>query len=198
MKKNKKKETEYHGVKEIARRANVSIATVDRVLHNRQGVSAATKKKIKSIIKELDYQPNILASRLASRKMFNIAALIPRVSAETNFWQAPLNGIKGAEGAIKEYGIKVDLYFFDLENRKSFEEQAKLILQHGTDGILLAPSFTNEAIQLTASCRERKIPYVLIDSNIPDQDGLCYIRSSSFPEWLSKWPVDEFYFRHQK
>ena len=45
------------GVKEIARKANVSIATVDRVLHNRSGVSEDTKKKINEIIKKYNYQP---------------------------------------------------------------------------------------------------------------------------------------------
>ena len=47
---------ELVGVKEIARRANVSIGTVDRVLHNRTGVSKKTKHKILEIIKELDYE----------------------------------------------------------------------------------------------------------------------------------------------
>jgi LacI family transcriptional regulator len=171
----KKKKSEYHGVKEIARRANVSIATVDRVIHNRLGVSSTTKKKINGIIKELNYKPNILASRLASREIFNFAVLIPKISAETDFWRAPLNGIRRAEAAINEYGIKIDVYFFDLNDRKSFEEQSKLILKNNPDGILLAPSFTDEAIQFTTSCRERNIPYVLIDSNIPNQEALCYI-----------------------
>ncbi|HTI90192.1 MAG TPA: substrate-binding domain-containing protein [Puia sp.] len=175
MKGSKKNKTEQNGVKEIARRANVSIATVDRVLHNRTGVSAATQKKIHAIIKELNYQPNILARRLASRDVFNFAVLIPKVSAETDFWQAPLNGIKRAEASISEYGIKIDLYFFDINDRKSFEVQSKLILKNAPDGILLAPSFINEAIEFTTACRERNLPYVLIDSNIPNQEGLCYI-----------------------
>lgn len=175
MKKTKKSASEYHGVKEIARRANVSIATVDRVLHNRQGVSATTKEKIDRIIKELNYQPNLIASRLASRKTFNIAALIPKVSAETDFWQAPLNGIQNAKATIKEYGIHVEVYFFDLENRKSFEKQANLLLEQDIDGILMAPSFINESIQFAAACRKKQIPFVLIDSNIPGQEGLCYI-----------------------
>jgi LacI family transcriptional regulator len=65
----KKRVNELTGVKEIARRANVSIATVDRVLHNRKGVSKQTKEKILSIIEELNYEPNLLAQRLASRKI---------------------------------------------------------------------------------------------------------------------------------
>ncbi|MBS1669324.1 MAG: substrate-binding domain-containing protein [Bacteroidetes bacterium] len=175
MKKGKKKITENHGVKEIARRANVSIATVDRVLHNRVGVSETTKQKINEIIKELNYQPNILARRLASRVTFTFAVLIPKVSDETDFWAAPLYGVKKAERAIKEYGVKIDVYFFDINDRKSFEERSKFILKKKPDGILLAPSFINEAIQFTSICDKRNIPYVLIDSNIPNQEGLCYI-----------------------
>ena len=83
------KESLQTGVKEIARRANVSIGTVDRVLHNRTGVSKMTKHKILAIMKELDYQPNILARRLASKKVLRFASLIPAISSETEFWDAP-------------------------------------------------------------------------------------------------------------
>jgi LacI family transcriptional regulator, galactose operon repressor len=196
MKGKNQKNKEYPGVKAIARRANVSIATVDRVLHNRPGVSTATKKKIEAIIKELNYQPNILASRLASRKIYNFAVLIPKVSPDTDFWEAPLNGIKRAKESVEEYGIKVTLYFFDLNDRKSFEEQGGLILGDKPDGVLLAPSFINEAIQFTAICSQRNIPYVLIDSNIPNQEGLCYIgphlfRSGYLSAQLTNFVLDE-------
>ena len=175
MKNNGQKTGKTQGVKEIARRANVSIATVDRVLHNRPGVSPSTKRKIERIIKELDYKPNIIASRLASRKVFDIAVFIPRVSKETDFWQAPLNGIRRAEEMVKEYGVRITFYYFDLNNRKSFDEQARKLLSSEPDGILLAPSFIDEAQQFITACQRQKIPYVLIDSNIPHQDALCYI-----------------------
>jgi LacI family transcriptional regulator len=78
--------TELTGVREIARRANVSLATVDRVIHNRKGVSKETKDKINEIISELNYQPNLLAQRLASRKTLRLITLIPKCSEETSFW----------------------------------------------------------------------------------------------------------------
>ncbi len=173
-----KKKTEHKdltGVKEIARRANVSIATVDRVIHNRTGVSANTREKISRIIEELDYQPNILARRLASKKLINIAVLIPQVSEETVFWEAPLRGIQRAESEIRQYGINIKTYFFDLNNKHSFNSQANQILADQVDGILLSPSFIEESIRLTAVCQARKIPFVFIDSNIPDQDSISYI-----------------------
>lgn len=173
-----KKNTEHKdltGVKEIARRANVSIATVDRVIHNRTGVSANTREKISQIIEELNYQPNILARRLASKKLINIAVLIPEVSEETVFWEAPLRGIQRAESEIKQYGINITPYFFDLNDKHSFSRQAQRILASQVDGVLLSPSFIDEAIRFTEVYHARKIPFVFIDSNIPDQDSISYI-----------------------
>lgn len=168
------------GVKEIARRAKVSIATVDRVIHNRSGVSPKTKIKIEKIIQELNYQPNILARRLASRKILNFAILIPAVSAETDFWEAPLAGIQQAEEEIKPFGIKVDRYFFDMNSKASFVKQAKVILKNKVDGILMAPSFIEESINFTKQLKEKNIPYVFINSDIPNQESLCYIGPDLF------------------
>ncbi|WP_439583580.1 LacI family DNA-binding transcriptional regulator [Dyadobacter bucti] len=169
------KENTSFGVKEIARRANVSTATVDRVLHNRTGVSEKTKQRINDIIKELDYQPNILASRLASRKIITIAILLPNVSEETDFWEAPLLGIRRAEAEIRQYGVQVLSYFFDLNSKESFTENVRLILQADVHGILLSPSFIEETKQFAAECNERKIPFIFIDSDIPDLHSLSYI-----------------------
>ncbi|MDQ7949978.1 MAG: substrate-binding domain-containing protein [Pedobacter sp.] len=167
-------EKELTGVKEIARRAEVSIATVDRVLHNRQGVSIKTKNKILSIIAELDYQPNILARTLASKKILKFAVLIPEASNETAFWEAPLTGILKAEEEIKRYGIQIDKYFFDQNDTSSFVAKTEQLLHDHVDGILMAPMFTEESIAFTNDCKRLNIPYVFINSDLPDQQSLCY------------------------
>lgn len=166
---------ELTGVKEIARRANVSIATVDRVLHNRTGVSKQTKEKISQIIAELNYQPNLLAKRLASLKTLRLATLIPKDSGETTFWEAPLKGIEQAESEINQFGIVIDKYFYDENYKNSFIEQTEAILQTKPDGILLAPSFIEESVTFTNTCKEQNIPYVLIDSDLPNNGSLSYI-----------------------
>lgn len=172
---NNNHEEEAIGVKEIARLANVSLATVDRVLHNRTGVSEATRTKIQTIIKRLNYKPNILARRLASGKVYRFAALIPAVSEETDYWQAPMNGINRAEAELRQYGIKLERFLFDMNDKKSFVSQAKEILDSEIDGVVLAPSFMGESIEFTNACKELHIPYVFINSDIPAQDSLCYI-----------------------
>lgn len=168
------------GVKEIARRANVSIGTVDRVINNRTGVSQETKKNILAIIKELDYQPNILARRLASKKVLKFAILIPSISQETEFWKAPLNGIEQAESELKQYGIIIEKYFFDQNDKDSFVKQSKKILKSEVDGILVAPIFIKESLEFAKSCNRLKIPHVLINSDIPNESRLCYIGPDLF------------------
>jgi LacI family transcriptional regulator len=170
-----KEDTSSFGVKEIARRANVSIATVDRVIHNRTGVSEKTKQKINEIIRELDYQPNILASRLASRKTIKLATLLPRVSEETDFWQAPFNGVQRADTEVKKYGVQLKNYFFDLSNKDTFIEQARNILKEEVHGVLLAPCYVEETTWFIKECHQKKIHTVLIDSNVPDLSHLSYI-----------------------
>lgn len=163
------------GVKEIARMTNVSIATVDRVLHNRPGVSPATEKKIKAIIKKYDYQPNILARTLASRKILKLATLIPYVSKETTYWQGPLDGIVQGEHEVRQFGITVDRYFFDLNDNRSFLEQAKKILRNKADGVLMAPHFVKDAETFSQQLSAKNIPYVYINSDVPGQGNLSYI-----------------------
>jgi LacI family transcriptional regulator len=169
-----KKEPRLSGVKEIARRANVSIGTVDRVIHNRYGVSPKTRDKINVIIRELDYEPNLLARRLASR-VIRIATLIPLVSDETSFWEAPLLGIGQAESEIKQYNVVIDKYFFDQNDKDSFVKQSQKILRKKPDGILMVPDFIQEAVKFTDKCKHLNIPYVFMDSDIPDQPSLSYI-----------------------
>lgn len=178
----KKTDKSFAGVKEIAKRANVSLATVDRVIHNRPGVSDKTKKKIQAIITELDYQPNVLAQRLAltTRGTIRLVTLLPNISEETEFWQAPVDGINRADIEIKQYGIHIERYFFDQNDRQSFAKQVSRINRYKPDGILFTPVFPDESIQLIKSSVKAGIPYVLINSDLPDFERSCYIGPDIF------------------
>ena len=63
-------------IKDIARLANVSTGTVDRVLHNRGEVSDKSRAKVEKVLKEINYQPNIYASALASKKKIHVCYII--------------------------------------------------------------------------------------------------------------------------
>jgi LacI family transcriptional regulator len=66
------------GVHEIARLAKVSIGTVDRALHQRHGISEATRAKVLRIAEQLGYSPDPAARALAvGRSQFRIGVCIP-------------------------------------------------------------------------------------------------------------------------
>ncbi|MBL1408656.1 LacI family DNA-binding transcriptional regulator [Sphingobacterium faecale] len=174
------KNNELSGVKEIARRANVSIATVDRVIHNRSGVSAKTKEKIEAIIKEMDYKPNLLARSLASKKNFRIAVLIPRESPETEYWKAPLEGINRAWSEIRMYGVEVVFFHYELNDRQTFNSASSNILNDSFHGVILAPSFISEALEFFYKCEAKRIKCVFINSDISNVTPLSYIGPDLF------------------
>ncbi|HSZ24459.1 MAG TPA: LacI family DNA-binding transcriptional regulator, partial [Cytophagaceae bacterium] len=87
-------------IKDIAERANVSIGTVDRVLHNRGEVSKETKALIHKIIEDLEYKPNVIASALAMKKTFRIGLLLPLPTEKDSYWKLHLNGIENAVNEI--------------------------------------------------------------------------------------------------
>ena len=60
-------------IKDIAKMADVSVGTVDRVIHGRSGVSEASRKRVEEILEKLNYQPNMYASALASNKKYAFA-----------------------------------------------------------------------------------------------------------------------------
>ena len=55
-------------IKDIAIMAGGSVGTVDRVIHGRSGVSKESRIRVEKILKQLNYQPNMYASALASNK----------------------------------------------------------------------------------------------------------------------------------
>ncbi|WKK56887.1 LacI family DNA-binding transcriptional regulator [Sphingobacterium sp. BN32] len=169
------KATELSGVKEIARRANVSIATVDRVLHNRVGVALKTKEKIESIIKDMDYKPNILAKRLASKRVHRFAVLMPRECVETDYWRAPLLGIQSALNELGDFGVELTYFLFDRQDAEDFKEMSESVLENAIDAVIVAPIFPSEAERFVKRCEEKRIKYLFINNDLPSSQPLSFI-----------------------
>ncbi len=78
-------------IKEIAKRANVSIATVSRALNNQDTVRPKTKKAILNIAEELNYIPNVGARNLVNQKTNIIGFVLPEIQGE--FYTDIIKGI---------------------------------------------------------------------------------------------------------
>lgn len=170
------------GIKELARLAEVSIGTVDRVLHNREGVSSATKEKVLKIVEETGYKKNILASRLklASIKTIKIAILVPEVSSKMNYWNLPLEGVTSAVEELKDVGVTTDILYFDLLNPESFSNKYDEILSEEYDGLVTVPFFERESNILLEQAAAKNIPVVFIDTERELNLTANFINQNSF------------------
>jgi LacI family transcriptional regulator len=135
---------------------------------------------ILTIINELEYQPNILASTLASKRTFSFALFIPEPISPEAYWNKPIVGVRKAFQEIQQYGIDISIHLFKQSDSQTFINEAELILQNKPDGVVLAPFFSREAKSFISELKIREIPYVFIDSNIKDSEQLSYIGQNSF------------------
>ncbi len=167
-------------IKDIAEKAGVSIGTVDRVLHNRGEVAEKTSKLVLSIAKEMRYTPNLAASTLASKKRYNLAAILPKGSGDNIFWDGHTEGMNSAITSLQPFLVNISYYLFELNNEKEFIEQTKLLLENGADGVIIAPVMKNEASELCFKLDELNIPYIFIDTFIKDTNCLAFIGEDAY------------------
>ncbi|WP_066195018.1 MULTISPECIES: catabolite control protein A [Gracilibacillus] len=66
---------------DVAREANVSMATVSRVVNGNPNVKPATRKKVLNTVERLGYRPNAVARGLASKKTTTVGVIIPDISS---------------------------------------------------------------------------------------------------------------------
>lgn len=158
----------------------MSIGTVDRVLHNRGEVAEPTRMKILRIIEELDYQPNILASTLASKKSALFATLLPHPPDEDGYWNKPLLGINKRVFELRQYGVEVRPFSFSQFDPKDFDSAARKIIELKPGGVILAPFFLKEAKTFINQLKGYAIPFVFIDSEIKNAGQLSYIGQDSY------------------
>jgi LacI family transcriptional regulator len=168
-------------IKDIAKIADVSVGTVDRVLHNRSDVSDKTRKKVLKIIDELGYKTNIIAKMLASKQQIVFSILIPEEDEYSSYWQKPLSGIERAEEELATFGIKIRKYFFNFSDTNSFKEQASLLLMENPNAVVFAPVFKEESMILAKDLDLRNTPYILLDSNLEEKNNsIAYLGHDSF------------------
>src|SRR6187551_2706842 len=160
-------------IKDIAEMAQVSVGTVDRVIHNRGEVAEDSYKKIMAILEKTGYKPNLLARTLGSNKTFRIVALMPN-PAQDEYWEQSAEGVKQAQDEWTQYGVEIQPYHFDLYNKESFAEQAQSVLETQPDAVLTAPIFHQEALNFFRTCREQNIPFVVVNNTIEEGGSLSF------------------------
>ena len=166
-------------IKDIAERAGVSVGTVDRVLHNRPNVSAPAREKVEKALKEMEYQPNVYASALAYNKTYVFYALIPQHESEA-YWEEIEQGVKKAIEVRRDFNINVKIMYYERFNNQSFVDCYTQCLESNPNGIIIVPQEIDITRQFTDILHERQIPFVMLDSYMPDLKPLSFFGQDSF------------------
>ena len=150
---NKKRTT----IKDIANVLNISPAAVSKALHDDSRISAKTKEAVRRVAKELNYQPNHLASALRKGKSNLVGVIVPRTNS--NFFSSV---VEQMEEVLNKAGYNIII----TQSNESFEKECKNIdtlLFTQVDGIIA--SMANETIDLSyyEKIKSKGIPLILFD-----------------------------------
>ncbi len=167
-------------IKDIAKEANVSAGTVDRVLHDRGGVSSATEQRIRRILKQKNFKINIVASSLAMKKHLSLATLVPKFDNENLFWKSPISGIKKGESEVRPYGVETKIFNFDQFDPKNYMSSFDQLIKTKPDGVVMVPLFEKETKKIIKKLNESKIPYLFFNVNLKGCNNICFIGQKSF------------------
>ncbi len=166
-------------IKDIAEKAGVSMGTVDRVLHNRPNVSKAAKGKVEKAIKEMNYKPNMYASALAYNKTYKFIFLIPSHAQEA-YWEEIELGAAKCEELRRDFHIDVSFLYYTRSDDTSFLHQSEQVLKSEPNGVVVVPIDLENTREFTDKLHERQIPFILLDSYMPDLKPLSFYGQDSF------------------
>lgn len=166
-------------IKDIAERAGVSVGTVDRVLHDRPNVSPPAREKVEKALKEMNYQPNMYASALAYNKSYTFFLLIPMHESEA-YWEEIEEGAKKCEDTRRDFHIDVEIRYYQRFNEDSFKDKCIEILNSSPDGVVIVPAQLDITRRFTDKLHDHNIPFVLLDSYMPDLRPLSFYGQDSF------------------
>jgi len=167
-------------IKDIAEIAQVSIGTVDRVIHNRGEVSQATRERIQKLLVEYDYKPDINASSLALKREVKLAVVMPLLVNEHAFWKLPQSGIQKALDELSHYRISVETFYFDQFKLEDFIRRVKDFPYDRLHGVLFAPVFQDESINFLNKCEKEKVPVILFNSMLEDGSFKCFVGQDAY------------------
>ena len=154
------------GIKEVAKRAGVSISTVSNVMNGKKPVSPELAARVNEAIEELQYEANPVGRGLKSNKTNQVGVIVP--SFNQVYFPAILQGIH--EAGIK-YGYNI-LVFETNRNVELEKEHVRFLQRSWSDGIILASYANGENISdrkyirslVESGSRKKPIPVVSLEN----------------------------------
>lgn len=172
-------------LKEVAKKANVSITTVSRVINDSNKVNVKTRERVENAMKLLNFQPNRVAQRLRGNKGRSklLGLIIPDI--QNQFYSSIVRGIEDMS-----YGNDYAVILCNSdENTKKEKFYLEVLKSESVDGIILPPirqngNVINELIEsgIPLICFDRKLPSQSIDTVVVDNEKGGYLATSHLTE----------------
>lgn len=144
-------------IKDIARELGISPSTVSRALKDHPDISPETKKAVKKLAEELNYQPNSIALSLRQSKSNTIGVIIPEI---VHFFFSTV--ISGIEDVAYDAGYSVIVS----QSNESYEREVmdtKALFNNRVDGMLISMSRETTDYEHFQSIHKRGMPMVFFD-----------------------------------
>lgn len=149
-------------IREVARQAGVSVATISRVLNHPESVSQSTMQLVLDTMEKMQYTPNAFARSLALNKSSTIALLIPNILNPLYTQIA-----KGVEDVAHQKGYNI--IFCNTEENKGKElDYLDMLIEKRVGGLILTESLLER--KDIEKLKKFKIPVVMVGRNIEDID----------------------------
>lgn len=172
-KKKRHAESGRSGIREVAQRAGVGIASVSRVLAGQPGSSAQLTERVLRAARELGYTPNLVAQNLRRKTTHTIGFVGSDI---TNPLLASIVG--GAESVLSAAGYSVLLTNSDGDPEMD-AQRIDLLLQRQVDGLIVLPVLEDNPATL-AALASSTAPVVVIDREMPGSLDLHYVLSDHY------------------
>jgi LacI family transcriptional regulator len=157
---------ERRGIHLLAELANVSIGTVDRALHGRDGIRESTRQRILQIARQIGYTPNLAARALsASKAGARIGVCIPR---EIHFFYDQLwSGVLDEGRRLAQLGVQFEyrpVRTLGEEDTKAFKD----LLEIGVNGIIVTAGNPKGLSPLIDDAEEKGVRVVCVSTDAPE------------------------------
>lgn len=164
-------------IKQIAEMAGVHRSTVDKVLHNREGVSDPVRKRVQKIIEECNYQANPIGKALKMQdRDLHIKVVLLDVDARPYL-------IRGIEEELKKYGSFHISIEYTVIPYSDINGQARILedcVKEKVDGVILSPINAPFVVRAIDCCESVGIPVITVNTDIKGSQRLCFIGQDGF------------------
>jgi len=145
-------------IKDVAKKARVSIATVSLVLQNNQRISPATRQRVLRVVEKLNYRPSRMARSLVMQQSHNIGFVL----TDDHFLRTEpfyTHIFLGCEFESREHEYYILLHTIPRKYEKS-KDLPRFIQEHNVDGVIIAGKVPQELINYIGL---NKLPMVFVD-----------------------------------